>query len=313
MYSKLKDIPSFKSWRIIEKVNEGWSSDLKFYVEDYYGKKLLLRVANAANYYEKLEEFNFIKKCNTLDFEMSQAIEIGFCNKNNNVYIILTWVEGHSLNKVIGNLNNKDQYRLGVEAGKILKAIHSLKLEPNEKTIVYNPKDKILSKLSRYENSKNRIKEDQFAIDFVKNNLKKINALPRVYRHGDYHPGNLILTPLNMIGVIDFNRWKYGDIYEDFYKIQSFSIEVSIPFSIGQIHGYFTGEPPLEFWNILAIYVAYSSLNLIVWSEKFGEDSINGMKQRCITAFNDYNKFKSIIPNWYKVNSNDYINTIPLS
>lgn len=116
------------------------------------------------------------------------------------------------------------------------------------------------------------------------------------------------MTACENVGVIDFNRWEYGDRYEEFYKIQSFDVEVSIPFSIGQIHGYFDGEPPLEFWNILAIYVAYTSLNSIIWAEKFGEDGIDGMKNRCIKAFNDYNKFKTVIPNWYKVNSNKYIN-----
>ncbi|WP_159429656.1 hypothetical protein [Clostridium fallax] len=54
--------------------------------------------------------------------------------------------------------------------------------------------------------------------------------------------------------------------------------------------------------------MAYTSLDSIVWAEKFGDNEINGMKKRCINAFNDYNKFKTIIPNWYKTNSNKYIN-----
>ncbi|WP_244834104.1 hypothetical protein [Clostridium sp. BJN0001] len=100
MYSELKDIPSFKSWRIIKKVNEGWSSDSKFYIEDYEGNKLLLRISDADSYYDKIEEFKFIKKCNTLPFKMSKAIEIGFCNNRNNVYILLTWVDENSINRI---------------------------------------------------------------------------------------------------------------------------------------------------------------------------------------------------------------------
>lgn len=308
MYSELKDIHSFESWKIIKKINKGWSADSKFYIEDYEGNKLLLRISDVTNYYNKLEEFNFIKKCNTLSFSMSQAIEIGFCNKKNNVYILLTWIEGNSLNNVISDFTENEQYKLGLEAGVILKSIHSLKVDPAENLIANDKKDKMLKNLLRYEKSTNRISEDQFAIDFVRNNIEKINLLHPVYKHGDYHVGNLVLTPYRKIGVIDFNRWEYGERYEEFYKIQSFDVEVSIPFSIGQIHGYFNGEPPLEFWNILAMYVAYSSLYSIVWAEKFGENDINGMKKRCIAAFNDYNKFKTLIPKWYKVNSNKYIN-----
>lgn len=49
---------------------------------------------------------------------MSRAIEIGFCNKENNVYILLTWVDGHSLNNVLGELAEHEQYKIGLQAGK---------------------------------------------------------------------------------------------------------------------------------------------------------------------------------------------------
>lgn len=37
------------------------------------------------------------------------------------------------------------------------------------------------------------------------------------------------------IGVIDFNRWEVGDPYEEFYKLESFARELSVPYCIGQI------------------------------------------------------------------------------
>lgn len=308
MYSKFQDIPHFDNWKIIRKVDKGWSLDLKYYIEDYEGNRLLLRLSDANSYDDKLEEFKFIKKCNMLFFPMSKAIEIGFCNDKSNVYILLTWVEGKSLDIVIRDLPENKQYELGLQAGKILKEIHLLKPEQKENILGYCPQKKMITKLIRYEKSINRINKDQFAIEFAKKNIDKINILPSVYKHGDFHVGNLILTPEGKVGVIDFNRWDYGDRYEEFHKIQSFDVEVSIPFSIGQIHGYFNGEPSKEFWNILAVYVACISLDSIVWAEKFGEDEINGMKRRCLSAFNDYDYFKTIIPNWYELNSNKYIN-----
>lgn len=307
MYKELYDIPGFKNWRVIKKVNEGWSSDLKFYIEDYEGNKLLLRVNDISNYDNKIKEFKFIKKCNVLDFSMSQALEIGICNNNSNVYMILTWVEGFPLNNVIGNLNKNEQYKLGMQAGKILNEIHSLELNPSDNLICYSKKNKILDDLFTYENSMNRVKGDKFAINFVKNNIKKINSADTVCRHGDYHVGNLVLTPLNTIGVIDFNRCGYGDRYEEFQRVQSFNVEASIPFSIGQIHGYFDGNPPLDFWNVLAVYVAYNSLGSIIWAEKFGQNDIDGMKKRCLNTFNDYSNFKEIVPKWYQLHSEKYL------
>lgn len=54
MYSELKDIPSFESWKIIKKVNEGWSTDSKFYIEDYDGNRLLLRISDASSYIREI-------------------------------------------------------------------------------------------------------------------------------------------------------------------------------------------------------------------------------------------------------------------
>ena len=44
---------------------------------------------------------------------------------------------------------------------------------------------------------------------------------------------------MQVIGVIDFNRWEVGDPYEEFYKLESFGIEESIPYCVGQIDEYF--------------------------------------------------------------------------
>ena len=146
MYSELKDIPSFVSWRIIKKLNEGWSTDSKFYIEDYEGNKLLLRISDANSYHNKIEEFKFIKKCNTLSFSMSKAIEIGFCNNKNNVYILLTWVDGISLNTVLSGFAENEQYKFGLQSGRILKSIHSLKVELTDNIIAYDKRDKMLHK-----------------------------------------------------------------------------------------------------------------------------------------------------------------------
>lgn len=141
----------------------------------------------------------------------------------------------------------------------------------------------------------------------MRSNLHKINPLPPVYKHGDYHVGNLILSDNHKAGVIDFNRWNCGDRYEEFYKMQSFDVEVSIPFSIGQIDGYFDNQPPTQFWDIVAVYVAHSALCLINWAEKFeDEDEVNNMQQRCLHTFQDYNYFRTSVPRWYEDHNINY-------
>ena len=81
--------------------------------------------------------------------------------------------------------------------------------------------------------------------------------------------------------------------------MQSFNVEVSIPFSIGQIHGYFQGNPSEEFWKVLALYNAYAALNSITWATKFGQEEIEGMIRRCRQTMKDYDSFTQVVPRWY--------------
>jgi hypothetical protein len=82
-------------------------------------------------------------------------------------------------------------------------------------------------------------------------------------------------------------------------KLQSFKIEKSIPFCKGKIHGYFIGEPPMEFWETQAVFVPHPSLYSVKWAEEFGKDEIEGMTKRCKDALGDYDGFQRIIPKWF--------------
>ncbi len=120
----------------------------------------------------------------------------------------------------------EEQYLLGRKAGKILKAIHSLKVE--DKNFEDKLKIKLLDKIEKYESSDVRVENDDNFIEYVKRNVDKVCG-NYSYLHGDFHPSNLILMKNNEIGVIDFNRWEISNSYEEFYKLESFGIEFSIP------------------------------------------------------------------------------------
>lgn len=293
-----KDIKLAKTWRFVEKINKGWSDDQKYYIETLNNEKLLLRLSDISHYEEKQKEFEIIQKYSKLGFEMSMPIEFGTCNDHKNVYLLCSWVDGEDLEEVLPKLSVPQQYDLGRKAGLILKKIHRLKVPecevPKETKI-----PKKIHQIERYINSAVRIENDEIALSYIKQNINKMWQLEPSYLHGDFHPGNLILTTNGGLGVIDFNRWEIGDPYEEFYKLESFGVEISIPYCIGQINAYFEDEVPVEFWETLAVYVAHSSLFSIKWAEKFGQDDIDGMIKRCQRAFEHYDDFKSVIPSWY--------------
>lgn len=292
------NIESSVNWESIDIISKGWSSDKKYLVKTKLGEHLLLRISDIERYDVKKKEYEIVTKYSRLGIKMSMPIEFGTCNEGKNVYMLLTWMEGKDLEEILSDLPEEKQYQLGRESGMILKKIHSIQVE-EEDIPAETKKPKKLLQLSRYEESQVRIPGDEIAIKYVKDNIDQIWRKRPVYLHGDFHPGNLIYLNDGTIGVIDFNRWEVGDPYEEFYKLESFGTEHSIPYCIGEIDAYFEDDVPDEFWVTLAVYVAHASLHSIKWAEKFGQKEIDGMVERCKRAFEDYDNFKSYIPKWY--------------
>lgn len=292
------NIKSSTNWKSVTHISKGWSSDKKYLVKTEFDELLLLRISDIEQYDEKKKEYEIITKYSKLGIHMSMPKEFGICNEGKSVYMLLSWIEGNDLESVLPHLSDEEQYLLGRQAGVILKKIHSINVAPVDVPNT-TKKDKKLLQLSRYEESNVRIENDEIAIKYVKDNIKNIWTKEPVYMHGDFHPGNLIYMNDGSIGVIDFNRWEVGDPYEEFYKLDSFGIELSVPYCIGQVDAYFDDDIPLDFWKVHAVYVDHSSLFSIKWAEKFGQSDIDGMVRRAKQAFDNYNDFSKYIPNWY--------------
>ena len=294
------EMENHAQWQTVEKITKGWSADEKYKITTKLGEKLLLRLSSIDRYDEKKKEYDIITKYSKSGISMSMPVEFGICNQNKSVYMLLSWVEGEDLESVLPCLSREEQYRLGRKAGEILRKIHGIPVE--EKDIPAKTKiEKKLLQLSKYESSKVRIANDETAIAYVRENIHRIWKEKPVYQHGDFHPGNLVYMKNGEIGVIDFNRWEVGDPYEEFYKLESFGREISIPYCIGQIDSYFNDTVPEEFWNVLAVYVAHASLYSIKWAEKYGQSDVDGMVARCKAAFEDYDCFKKVVPAWYGI------------
>lgn len=291
-------VPSSNSWQSVTPLNKGWSTDRKYLVTPSDGVHLLLRVNDFAKYDAKEKEFEIIRKFAGLGFPLSRPLEFGICDEGRSVYMLLTWVEGWDLTEVLPSLPDADQYRLGREAGKILRLIHSLPVEAADIPETTKKARKLLQ-LERYETSQVRIPDDEPIVQYVKDHIDLIWRQPPVYQHGDFHPGNLIYRSDGSLGVIDFNRWEVGDPYEEFYKLQSFGCELSIPYCIGQINAYFNDDIPDDFWPTLAVYVAHASISSIKWAERFGADEIAGMVRRYRIALDDFDNFRRTVPKWF--------------
>ena len=203
------------------------------------------------------------------------------------------------MEEVIESLDTDKQYILGLQAGKMLKKIHSIDIKDQNSNWGDIYKEKIDRKIQAYKNCDYKFKNDRAVIGFIKENKKYLEDRPILFQHGDYHIGNMILTPGGDLGIIDFDRSGYGDPFEEYDRFV-FTWSKSTHFANGQLHGYFDGEPTERFFKLVALYTATNILSSIPWAVEFGEEEINVALENTKMIMDVYDGFKIYIPKWYK-------------
>ena len=280
-----------------EKINKGWSTDIKYLIKDDNNNKYLLRISSIDQYDKKLIEFDYLKKLEKIGLSMCKPIEFGTCDEG--VYIILSWVEGVDAQEYILNLSNKEQYEYGIIAGKELLKIHSLKAPSN----IFDWEEKFNKKIDRkikmYEDCPIKIDKANNLIEYINNNRHLLKNGNLVFHHGDYHIGNMMINENKELVIIDFNRADFGDPYEEFNRIV-WCAQASSYFASGMVDGYFNNDIPIDFWKVLALYISSNTLSSIPWAIPFGKEEIEVMINQSKDVLRWYDDMNTYIPSWYK-------------
>lgn len=105
-------------------VTKGLSGDRKFYLETENGERFLARITECTKYERKKAVYELLKEVSKIGIPMPMPIEFGYCENRNEIYTLLTWVDGEDAGKVLPGLSYEKQYCLGVRAGRILRKLH---------------------------------------------------------------------------------------------------------------------------------------------------------------------------------------------
>ena len=292
-----------------EPINKGWSKDKKYFVTDENGNRYLLRVSDIAEYEKKQSEFNMMKQVASFGVPMCQPIEFGTCDEG--VYSIQSWFDGDDAEEVIATLSDTEQYVYGLEAGRILKKIHSIPAPATQEDWEIRFNCKMDYKIKKYTECPLKYENGQAFIDYINENRHLLKNRPQTYQHGDYHIGNMMIDRNGKLYIIDFNRNDYGDPWEDIKAI-TWDVEASQMFASGRINGYFDNDVPEEFWRIFALYISCGILSSLPWAIPFGEEQIQVMVNQAKEVLSWYNNMKNPVPTWYsKGYYLQYIDGIP--
>ena len=290
-------------------INKGWSSDKKYCVTDKNGTRYLLRVSDIAEYDKKQLEFNMMKQVAALDVPMCQPIEFGTCDEG--VYSIQSWIDGDDAEEIMSAQSDTEQYVYGLEAGRILRKIHSIPALDTQEDWEIRFNRKMDYKIKKYIECPLTYENGQAFIDYINENRHLLKDRPQVYQHGDYHIGNMMIDRNGKLHIIDFNRNDYGDPWEEFNRIV-WGAQKSPLFASGMVNGYFDHDVPMEFWKLLALYISSNTLSSLPWAIPFEEEQIEVMVNQAKEVLSWYDNMKNPVPTWYfKGYYLQYIDGIP--
>ena len=296
--SKFSTIEGYDTWTNVVLLTKGWSDDKKYIVTDNKGDKYLLRISSINLYDEKEKQFEVLQKVSDLNINASKPISFGKLN-DEEIYMMLTWLEGIDTAEAMKSLNDKDAYLLGINAGETLAKLHKINVDTtNEPKWIDKYAKKMQRKIKALEECPLEIPNKELLIKYVNENIHLLENRPLSFTHGDYHAGNLIVNN-NKIGVIDFDKNKISDPYDDL-KPFMWNVAVSEYFATGVINGYFNNKIPNDFFPILTLYAVEQLISFIPWACKFGEEEINkGYKMHTDTMY-WFNNLNDVVPTWYK-------------
>lgn len=277
-------------------INKGWSSDKKFCVTDENGTRYLLRISSIDQFSTKESEFKIMKQIDSMGIPMCRPIEFGTCKEG--VYSIQSWIEGRDAEEIITTLSDTGQYVYGLEAGRILKKIHSIPAPGGQENWESRFNRKIDRIIKGYTDCPEKFDGADVFIDYINSNRNLLKNRLQCFGHGDYHRGNMMIDSTCMLNIIDFGRYDFGDPWEDMKAI-TWDVQMSPLFASGRINGYFEGDVPIEFWKLLSFYICVGTLSSIAWAVPFGQGEINTMKTLAAHVLEWYDNMKNLEPSWY--------------
>ena len=279
-------------------IEKGWSGDQKYCAVTADGTKYLLRISSIDRLERKRREYEKMSEVAQLGIPMCLPVEFGTSEEG--AYSIQSWIDGEDAEEKVMAMDVAEQYRYGLDAGRILAKIHTIPAPKDTPSWETRFNAKIDRKIAMYESCELKYESggDAF-LSYLAENRYLLRGRPQSYQHGDYHIGNMMIDKDGVLTIIDFDRDDFGDPWEEFNRIV-WCAQAAPAFASGMVDGYFDGNVPMEFWKLLALYICSNTLSSLPWAISFGEGEIQAMRKQAAQVLEWYDGMKNVVPTWYR-------------
>ncbi|MCL2406009.1 MAG: phosphotransferase [Defluviitaleaceae bacterium] len=291
----MDDIKNYGSFVKIEPILKGMSDDRKYCVTTTNGTKYCLRIASAEKFANLNHQYKILKQVSQIGVPMCQPIDFGKCKDG--VYTLYSWIEGEDLVTALPKLTEIEQYKLGLNAGQILRLIHSISKPDNQNNWEIEYNYKVDKNIKQYRDFEIKFDGGDNFVRYIEQNRYLLNGRPQSFKHGDYSVRNMMLCNDGLI-ILDFENYGYSDPWEEF-KRTVFSAEISPHFTTGQINGYFNNNVPPEFFKLLAFYIATTYIPVLPWAVTINKQEVDYMLKVLSNITLWFDNMKNPIPTWY--------------
>ncbi|KAA0965754.1 aminoglycoside phosphotransferase family protein [Sporosarcina sp. ANT_H38] len=294
------DIPFLKNSSSYKLINKGFSTDVKWCVDEKY----LLRISPTIDV-KQLEEQAFLTNAvHAIDPRIPYVYEVAL--HKGHAYMILDYIAGENGEIVLSTRSDALQYKIGQQVGQTLRNMHSIPAPIDSPTWEERWTRRVELLSPRYEKIAGQNGRYLRVLSFVQGHLHLLKGRPSHIQHYDFHPGNILIQDDQFTGLIDMQKITYGDAVNEFYKMEYFNVPVSITYSRGVLDGYHNNNPiPKNFWELHRLYAAIHILSAEVWSNEIALNQQEKFKKYTVFTMDQFDDFKLLIPKWYARGTDD--------